>query len=120
MNDTSRAIFQTVLSSDQTLSLVERSALQRLIEGRPDSLREPAVNVDDHLLVTQKRAAEILSVSRATIWRMTKDAVLHPVEIISGTWRYRLKEILSLAQNGVAGVLNESCQRQKPEFAPAA
>jgi hypothetical protein len=120
MNDTSRAIFQTVLSSDQSLSREERGALQRLIEGRPDSVREPAVNVDDHLLITQKRAAEILSVSRATVWRMTKDAVLHPVEIVPGTWRYRLKEILNLAQNGVAGGLNQSFPRRTPEFAPAA
>jgi predicted DNA-binding transcriptional regulator AlpA len=120
MNDTSRAIFQTVLSSDQTMSPVERGALQRLIEGRSDSVREPTTNVDDHLLITQKRAAEILSVSRATIWRMTKDAVLHPVEIVPGTWRYRLREILHLAQNGVAGAVNEPFQRRSPGFAPAA
>lgn len=120
MNDTSRAIFQTVLSSDQSFSPEERGALQRLIEGRPDSVRKPTVNVDEHLLITQKRAAEILSVSRATIWRMTKDAVLHPVEIVPGTCRYRLKEILSLAQNGVAGMLNEPFPRRKPVFAPAA
>ncbi len=120
MNDTSRAIFQTVLSSDQTISPVERGALQRLLEGRPDSIREPSTTADEHLLITQKRAAEILSVSRATIWRMTKDAVLHPVEIVPGTWRYRLKEILNLAQNGMEGALNEPFRRRNSSFAPAA
>ena len=53
------------------------------------------------LLVTQKRAAELLSVSRATVWRMTKDCLLHPVEIIPGTWRYPFREIIEIARMGV-------------------
>jgi predicted DNA-binding transcriptional regulator AlpA len=50
--------------------------------------------MDERLLLTQKRAAELLSVSRATIWRMTKDSLLHPVEIIPGAWRYPFREDL--------------------------
>ena len=52
---------------------------------------------DDRLLVTQKQAAELLSVSRVTIWRMTKDCVFHPVEILPGPWRYRFRELAALA-----------------------
>jgi len=46
--------------------------------------------------VTQKRAAELLSVNRVTIWRMTRDCLLHPVEILPGMWRYpstRLRDL---------------------------
>lgn len=103
MNATSRAIIQTVLSTDASLSSAERSAGQRLIDGQVEG---PAVTVggaDGQLLVTQKRAAELLSVSRPTIWRMTEDCALHPVEIIPGTWRYPYREIAALAR-GEAGV----------------
>lgn len=55
---------------------------------------------DERLLVTQKRAAELLSVSRVTIWRMTRELILHPVEIIPGTWRYSFREIMALASTG--------------------
>lgn len=100
MNATSRAILQTVLATDASLSAAERSAAQRLIDGQTDS---PTIGggADDRLLVTQKQAAELLSVSRVTIWRMTKDCVLHPVEILPGTWRYRFRELATLALKGI-------------------
>jgi hypothetical protein len=55
---------------------------------------------------------ELLSVSRATIWRMTKDCVLQPVEILPGTWRYPFHEIARLAR-GSAGAPNQSPRRQE-------
>ncbi|MGH7945262.1 MAG: helix-turn-helix domain-containing protein [Opitutaceae bacterium] len=58
-------------------------------------------------------AAELLSVSRATIWRMTKDCVLHPVEIIPGTWRYPFREIITLARKGVEAVAETPSRREK-------
>ena len=51
-------------------------------------------------MVTQKLAAKLLSVSRVTVWRLTKDGVLHPVEIFPGTWRYPYAEIAKLAAAG--------------------
>ena len=101
MNATSRAILQTVLATDVSLSAVERSAAQRLIDGQIESATFSDGVTDDRLLVTQKQAAELLSVSRVTIWRMTKDCVLHPVEILPGTWRYRFRELATLALKGI-------------------
>ena len=101
MNATSRAILQTVLATDASLSAVERGAVQRLIDGEVESPVPARFGPDEPLLITQKRAAEMLSVSRVTIWRMAKDAVLHPVEILPGTWRYPADEILALAQQGI-------------------
>jgi hypothetical protein len=98
MNTTSRAILQTVIASDAALSTAERNSLQRLINGEPEA---PTANIgtSEHLLVTQKKAAELLSVSRVTVWRMTKECLLHPVEILPGTWRYPYQEIAALGRS---------------------
>lgn len=101
MNATSRAILQTVLSTDSSLSPVERNAFRNLVEGRVETQVEAGAFDGEHLLITQKKAASLLAVSRITIWRMTKDAILHPVEVIPGMWRYHFREIALLAQQGV-------------------
>ena len=54
MNTTSRAILETVLTTDTTLSKPERDAVQRIIEGNFDVVMSVA-SVDDRLLVTQKK-----------------------------------------------------------------
>ena len=100
MNTTSRAILETVLSTDTSLSLAERGTVERLIAGETDSLSARPGEEASRLLVTQKVAADLLSVSRITIWRMTKDGVLHPVEVLPGTWRYRFEEIAAVAHRG--------------------
>lgn len=79
------------------LTFPERTTLEQVLSGR-EIAQAKAVGSDARLLVTQKDAAKALSVSRVTIWRMTKDCVLHPVEILPGTWRYPWHEIASLAQ----------------------
>jgi hypothetical protein len=101
MNATSRAILQTVLATDTSLSVIERGAVQRVINGEVETPAGPIGGAEKRLLVTQKTAAELLSVSRVTIWRMTKDCALHPVEILPGTWRYPYLEIAALARGGV-------------------
>ncbi len=102
MNPTSHAILQTVIATDSSLTPAERDFVQRLISGET-SVKVPPGGSDERLLVTQKRAAELLSVSRVTIWRMTKGLVLHPIEILPGTWRYPFGEIMALARTGVEG-----------------
>ena len=101
MNPTSRAILQTVVSTDGSLTPGERDFVRRLISGETVTIESAASAADERLLVTQKRAAELLSVNRVTVWRMTRDCVLHPVEILPGMWRYPFNEIARLAQRGV-------------------
>ena len=103
MNPTTRAIFQSVLTSDPTLTLPERAALQRTISGEVEEPTLPGSASNEPLLITQKKAAELLSVSRVTIWRMTKDGLLHPVEILPGTCRYSRREVAALALHGMNG-----------------
>jgi len=101
MNPTSRAILQTVMATDNSLTPSERDFVRRLISGET-TVESTASASDERLLVTQKRAAELLSVNRVTVWRMTRDCVLHPVEILPGMWRYPFNEIARLAQRGAA------------------
>lgn len=100
MSPTSRAIFQTVLTSDISLSDAERGAVQRLVNGVLDSAPKIGRVGDEPLLVTQKAAARLLSVDRVTVWRMTRGGLLHPVEILPGTWRYLWSELEEFARNG--------------------
>jgi len=104
MNSTTRALFQTVLTSDESLSAPERLAVQRVLDGASENVVTRANAADEPLLVTQKVAAKLLSVSRVTVWRLTKDHVLHPVEILPGTWRYTYAEIAALAKAGASGL----------------
>ena len=101
MNETSRAILQTILATDSSLTVAERSTAQRLFEGHCEVSSITPVAIDETLLVPQKQAARMLGVSRVTIWRMTKECILHPVEILPGSWRYPLRELAQLAQSGL-------------------
>lgn len=102
MNSTSHAILQTIIATDSSLTPAERDFVQRLISGET-TIDAPLGGSDERLLVTQKRAAELLSVSRVTIWRMTRELVLHPIEILPGIWRYPFGEIVNLARMGFDG-----------------
>ena len=113
MNATSRAILQTVLSTDPSLSPVEQNTVRDLIEGRTEAKGDQVSFDGEHLLISQKKAASLLDVSRLTIWRMTKESILHPVEVIPGTWRYPCDEILAIARQGAGTGAVASGDRQR-------
>jgi hypothetical protein len=117
MNATSRAIFQTVLASDSSLSAAEQRLVRSLIDGEVQNPVSAVSGTDEHLLVTQKRAAQLLGVSRATVWRMTRDCLLHPVEIIPGTWRYPFRELAALTRQGEGGT--PTAPSEQPERSAA-
>ena len=100
MNTTSKAILETVLSTDPSLSVAERGAVERLISGKSDFADSRHATDTQRLLITQKEAGALLSVSRITIWRMTRDGALNPVEVLPGTWRYRFEEVAAIASGG--------------------
>jgi excisionase family DNA binding protein len=102
MNPTTRAILQSILSSDHDLTGPESEALRRISSGTLAAADDP----EPCLLLTQKQAAQQLSVSRMTLWRLTKQGVLRPVRITPSTWRYRSSEIEEFARAG--------CCRTKP------
>jgi hypothetical protein len=97
MNTTSRALLETVLGTDASLSPNERGALSRALKGEPSPFELATEDPSAPIFLTQKQTAEKLNVSRVTVWRMTKECVLHPVEILPGTWRYPYRELQTLA-----------------------
>jgi hypothetical protein len=100
MNATSRAILQSVISTDTALSEPERAALQGVLDGVFEMVATIRRASDEPMLITQKAAAHLLSVSRVTVWRMTRDGLLHPIELLPGTVRYSLHEVEQLARSG--------------------
>ena len=92
MNATSLSLLQTITTTDNSLSPEQRSILQALAAGRMPAHRSS----DQKLLLNQKDTAKLLGVSRVTLWRMTKGGVFNPVEILPGTFRYRMDEIEAL------------------------
>jgi predicted DNA-binding transcriptional regulator AlpA len=101
MHSITRSILQSLASSDLSLSTAEQLALSRLIEGKFNEPQVGARNSEDPILVSQAQAAKLLGVSRVTVWRMAKEGMLHPVEILPGSFRYAFEEIATLAQDGV-------------------
>lgn len=120
MNPTTRAILQTVTASDASLSGTERDLVKRLLTGDFSCGGMPAPADGERMLVTQKRAAELLSVNRVTIWRMTRDSLLHPVEILPGMWRYPFHEIARLARCGAPSAANAPRESLPAKIASAA
>jgi predicted DNA-binding transcriptional regulator AlpA len=103
MNATSRTTLIAMLTTDLAFSTAERQTVLQLINGETQcGFTSPEAAA--RLLVTQKSAAELLSVSRVTIWRMKRDGRLNPVEILPGTWRYRYSEIAEIARGAGAQV----------------
>jgi len=99
MNTTSRAIIETVLSSDTSLTLPERAAIRQSLSGGAAESQSPG----GAYLMTLKQAAEKLGVNRVTVWRLKKRGIFHKVEITPGTWRYRSDEIQEYARLGFRG-----------------
>lgn len=88
----------------------ELSPIASAAAPAPSPSAEPLQSV----LLTQRDAAKILGVSRVTVWRMTSNRVLHPVELLSGTVRYRREEIMTLAKSGwQATVTTGRCHRPR-------
>lgn len=101
MHSITRSILQSLASSDLSLSATEQRALARLIEGKTNEPYPGSRNSEDPLLVTQAQAAKLLGLSRVTVWRMAKEGMLHPVEILPGSFRYAFEEIEGLARDGM-------------------
>jgi len=99
MNATSRAIVQSVLSSDKELTIPETEALERALSGQSP---EPTPSASGPTqLLTQRQVAQQLCLSRATVWRLTKQGIFHPVEVTPSTLRYRSSDIEAFARNGL-------------------
>lgn len=66
-----------------------------------NALREPTAPPSARLLYKIGEAAELLAVSRSTIWRLTRRGRLRQVEVTPGTFRIPAEELQRFVRNGV-------------------
>lgn len=79
----------------------QQAAIDRILAGQ---VEPPApAPVTGPLLIGMSAAAELLGVSRATLWRMIKGRKLVPVQILPGSSRLRRVDVEALVSGkGVA------------------
>lgn len=95
MNKTSRAVIETILSTDEQLSPDERLTLSNFLGMAPcESFPNAA------LTLTQQEAADLLGFERTTVYRYKKMGILRPEEIAPGTFRYSRADVEKLAREG--------------------
>lgn len=83
-----------------------REAINALLKGDPtvtDHQRQSAIAIADgkpaptqSLVLRQLEVAELLGVSRQTVWMFTKRGILKPVHITDGIARYRRDDVMAL------------------------
>ena len=81
---------KAILETDTTLSDPQKTLILRACrkpEGVAAQIREPELKY-----LTARRAADILSTSVRTVWRLAKTGQLKPVKI-AGCTRFRLEDI---------------------------
>ncbi|MGE4489185.1 MAG: helix-turn-helix domain-containing protein [Kiritimatiellales bacterium] len=88
---TNEQIIQAVFSATDE---AKECALE-VLEGRANSPSEPQDN--DALLLSMGEAAELLNISRATLWRTLKSGRLTKVELYPGAYRLRRADVVALA-----------------------
>jgi excisionase family DNA binding protein len=107
---TNDQIIQAVFSAtdeakEQALAILEGRATRLQERGwreatamsnaNGNSLSEPQDN--DPLLLSMGEAAELLNISRATLWRTLKSGRLTKVELYPGAYRLRRADVIALA-----------------------
>lgn len=69
----------------------KQAAIDQILEGKPQEIDKRP------LLVGMKQAAQMLNVSRCTVWRMVNAGRLKKVEILPGSYRLRRADIEAIA-----------------------
>lgn len=72
----------------------QKTAIERILDGKSEAPRPVPTGP---LLMMMGNAANLLGVSRATIWRMVKLGKLEQVEILPGTRRVRRADVEAIA-----------------------
>lgn len=96
MKPTTQQILKSVLASDETITDHQKRKVMDILLERVKENEQP-LTFHSPLLLGGDKAAKLLGVSRTTLWRITKDGLLHPVTF-RGVSRYRVSELMEIAQ----------------------
>jgi len=93
MNSSTVELIRGVLKTDATLSPEKRAAILRAMQKTPQA--EGSLG---KRLLTRTEAANFLSVSGTSIWRLVKAGRLKPVKIGERSLRYKITELEEMIQ----------------------
>lgn len=85
----------TINSNERLLKILQatpeqQAAIDQILAGKAEALR-PCARAP--LLLGMGAGAELLGVSRATLWRMIKAGRLNKVEVLPGSFRVRRADV---------------------------
>lgn len=96
MKTATRQMIELALSNDATVSGEMADAIGKVLNGNVSS---GGPQPDGPLLMNMTGAAKLIGVSRVTLWRMVKEGVLRPVEIMPGVFRIRRGDLHRISTN---------------------
>lgn len=88
MTQKTETILLALLQQDETVPSQQIQQLLAILHNQV---------VENDQFYTQSTVAKKLEVDRVTVWRMTKEGKLTPVELKPGLWRYPAQQIQALA-----------------------
>ena len=89
-----RKIILEMLELDQSISSAQKSQIESILRNKLTS-QHP-------ILLKQREVAQLMSVSRQTVYHLKKLGVIRPIRITSeGCERYKRQDILDLINNGI-------------------
>jgi len=89
MKSQTKKIIKLLLDADETVSGIQKAQVLKILEQKLARTIK--------IFLTQREAAQALSVSRQTVHNMVKRGVLHPVDISGqGLMRYRMDDLQNL------------------------
>lgn len=96
MNAQCRSLVPSIRSADCDAIEPKSQPLELALSGEPSA----TAMLLPRGLLTQKEAAHFLSISRSTLWRMTKEGIFTLREMRPGMWRYKFSEIEAFINGG--------------------